>query len=273
MLKLILSTDKALEKLKSNSHKTFRDSIEKHWTVDKNGYVKSQSICWLFCWGKTKEVSKQNGANEAREFFNDLLGIPFDKFDNQIPHEWAQWARYTKVNIDSQLKAYLDKSFFQLIEESFYHSQGFQSSVKIRKAIEMYAMSKAQEYYQAKGYTVTDESTNSPYDLKCTKKSEVIYVEVKGTQTMGEQVILTPREVQFNKGEFSIKRKNQLFSPQNRPKMDLFVLSQIKISDEQNNIIASGGSARILHDWQIPSSQENNNGRIWAISYAYALPN
>jgi hypothetical protein len=33
--------------------------------------------------------------------------------------------------------------------------------------------------------------------LRCTKGIEVLHVEVKGTQTEGEEILLTPNEVAF----------------------------------------------------------------------------
>jgi len=36
-----------------------------------------------------------------------------------------------------------------------------------------------------------------PSDLRCTKGIEVLRVEVKGTQTEGEEILLTPNEVAF----------------------------------------------------------------------------
>jgi len=36
-----------------------------------------------------------------------------------------------------------------------------------------------------------------PYDLHCKRADEVLYIEVKGTQTDGEEILLTPNEVAF----------------------------------------------------------------------------
>lgn len=73
--------------------------------------------------------------------------------------------------------------------------QGFSVDPKIRLALERHAVDTAITHYKASGYDV--EERGKPYDLKCTKGAEVLHVEVKGTQTEGEEILLTPNEVNF----------------------------------------------------------------------------
>ena len=71
--------------------------------------------------------------------------------------------------------------------------QGFSSSSKTRKAIELASMDKAQEHYRSLGWNVEDVSSNHPYDLRCTMPAESeLHVEVKGTTGDGSSVLLTP---------------------------------------------------------------------------------
>jgi len=75
--------------------------------------------------------------------------------------------------------------------------QGFVTSPMIRKAIDAYAMRCAINHFQAAGYVVEDMSARNPFDLRCHNATEDIFVEVKGTQTPGQTVILTANEVGF----------------------------------------------------------------------------
>ena len=75
--------------------------------------------------------------------------------------------------------------------------QGYMRDVKKKNAVEGHAMYVAYEYYFNNGYEVEDCSglRNIGYDYKCIKGDEVIEVEVKGTQTKGDSVMLTSNEV------------------------------------------------------------------------------
>src|SRR5262249_29632608 len=73
--------------------------------------------------------------------------------------------------------------------------QGFSVSPEVRRAVERHAMQRAARHFRAEGFHV--EELGKPYDLHCTRGHEVLYVEVKGTTTNGEEVLLTPNEVDF----------------------------------------------------------------------------
>jgi len=85
------------------------------------------------------------------------------------------------------------------LEEELERKAGFQPNSKIRKAVELHAMQRAEFEFQKRGYKVKDVSAKKPYDLYCEKKGECKYVEVKGTQTQGFEIILTAGEVNFIK--------------------------------------------------------------------------
>jgi hypothetical protein len=104
MPNLRVSSQQALTILKTIPHNTCKDAIDNHWIVDNKGHVKPQSVCWLFCWGKTGMNSKR--AQEAsQQAFNDILNISFDEFDARVSHEWARWARYSEDDLEDQLSS------------------------------------------------------------------------------------------------------------------------------------------------------------------------
>jgi hypothetical protein len=73
--------------------------------------------------------------------------------------------------------------------------QGFKIDPKLRKEIEKYSVKKAITYYKQKGYSVKDVGAYKSFDLECTKRKKILRVEVKGTQTTGDSIILTRNEV------------------------------------------------------------------------------
>jgi len=83
------------------------------------------------------------------------------------------------------------------VEEEIERSAGFQPNSKIRKAVELHAMSRAEKEFKNRGYEVKDVSQRRPYDLLCRKSDELKYVEVKGTQSSGLDIVLTAGEVKF----------------------------------------------------------------------------
>jgi hypothetical protein len=111
MLKLKVSKEESLNQLRSIRHSKCQSAIENNWRVDDDGTVKTQSICWLFCWGKTG-LGSLDAASDARYVFDKIFNITFDFFDSRVPHEWARKARYLSydldnVGIDNELKTYL----------------------------------------------------------------------------------------------------------------------------------------------------------------------
>jgi Domain of unknown function (DUF3883)/EVE domain len=129
-------------------------------------------------------------------------------------------------------------------------SQGFQSDSAVRQAVEEYAMKRAESHFVSLGYSV--ERVGKPYDLRCSRGADVLYVEVKGTQTQGADILLTPNEVSF--------------ANTHRNEMALFVLHDVTISRVNGNIVPNGGIARIEPNWVIDVS------RLSSLGYSYVLP-
>ncbi len=131
--------------------------------------------------------------------------------------------------------------------------QGF-TSKEIRDAIESYAMSEAKRYLEEKGYSqIKDCSKGNPYDFKCMLGGDTYFVEVKGTQTSGDTVLVTANEA--NHATF------------NKNRAILFVVSSIEVKRGRNGQpVANGGTRRIISPWEITT------GTLEPVVYRYSLP-
>lgn len=120
----------------------------------------------------------------------------------------------------------------------------------VRRAIEQYAMAKAEEYYRAEGWQVDPSvATSEPYDLRCTRDSVELHVEVKGTQSEGHQIILTYNEVDH---------------ACNYSHVELFIVTRIAL-DESG--LPSGGEVHgPWRPWEI------DEGQLKVIAYVYTVP-
>jgi hypothetical protein len=56
-------------------------------------------------------------------------------------------------------------------------------------------MKRADRHFRNQGFAIENVSRSRSYDLECSKKNQVLHVEVKGTTTPGSQVLLTRNEV------------------------------------------------------------------------------
>lgn len=107
-------------------------------------------------------------------------------------------AKYSRENLLTSPQAEASSSIVERVEEEIERSAGFQLNSKVRKAVEMHAMKRAEIEFRKRGYEVEDVSQTQSYDLLCKKKDgETKYVEVKGTQGGGHEVVLTAGEVNF----------------------------------------------------------------------------
>jgi hypothetical protein len=136
-----------------------------------------------------------------------------------------------------------DEAVVEVVEQikSRDAGQGFLMSPSRRRAIEQRAVQLAKEHYIAKGYAV--KVLGKPYDLLCeADNGHAVYVEVKGTQLSGREVLLTPNEVTFARDH--------------KDQMALFVVSKIVVdSNDPEVVVASGGSQAIYEPWDIDSGE------------------
>jgi predicted RNA-binding protein with PUA-like domain len=126
-------------------------------------------------------------------------------------------------------------------DETFQQAlgQGFKVTPAVREAVERLAMDRAKSYFRSLSFDVADVSSMMPYDLRCERPNRRLFVEVKGTTTMGKEVLLTPREVDF-------ARKN-------KKHMALFVLHSIKLSRRRGRQVPYGGEQVVVKPWNVDS--------------------
>jgi len=114
--------------------------------------------------------------------------------------------------------------------------QGFLSDAKKKKAIEDRAMRVAEEFYEAKGWILTDSSSTHPYDFLAQRENDVIRIEVKGTMSGLGSVILTVNEVNNARSD--------------ECQTDLFVVHDIQIEKHKDKYESSGGRIFWIENWK-----------------------
>ncbi|HWW13207.1 MAG TPA: DUF3883 domain-containing protein [Candidatus Dormibacteraeota bacterium] len=127
--------------------------------------------------------------------------------------------------------------------------QGFFMPPKVRKAIEDHAVGIAKGHYEGQGYKV--EVQGKPFDLLCTRDDHQVFVEVKGTQTSGEEVLLTPNEVRFAR--------------ENKIEMVLFIVHSVSVDKNADPPHVYGGNIRVFEPWDI------DNGELEALGYTFKI--
>jgi hypothetical protein len=178
--------------------------------------------------------------------------IDKDYFDRILKKLAAGHAALPEGGIPGSGSTGVDEAVVEALEKSQAKGQGFVLDSKLRKALEDYAMEAAKRYFKALGYKCEDHSKTCHFDLRYSRGREVLYVEVKGTQTDGGEIILTPGEVAFarcHKGQ-----------------MTLFVLHSIRV-DAGNGGFGLGGSERhLIQPWDV------DRGKLVPVSYKYGVP-
>lgn len=142
-----------------------------------------------------------------------------------------------------------EKESAEAIEKAFARSkgQGFARTPKERRALEDHSMAAASKHFRHEGFEVEDVSDRRSYDLLCRRGSEELHVEVKGTTTTGEAIVLTNNEVKHAR------------SPRNA--CALFILHSIRLKGMK----ASGGKRRVLQPWRLKPKN------LTPVSYTYRL--
>lgn len=128
--------------------------------------------------------------------------------------------------------------------------QGISISPVLRRQIELHAMTAATSYFKDLGYNVEDVSSANPYDLLAVRGKSRLYIEVKGTQTAGDTILLTPGEVNFARS--------------NVKSMALFVLHSINVTEKHGEFTVSGGEHRLFKPWNL------NSGELIPVGYSYS---
>jgi Domain of unknown function (DUF3883) len=89
------------------------------------------------------------------------------------------------------------------------------------------AMAPAEAYFRSLGFDVEDVHAPRSYDLHCMRGDQTLRVEVKGTTTAGDGVLLTPREVAFARAH--------------RDQMGLYILHSVRLNGTPEAPVAHGG--------------------------------
>ncbi|MCP2270005.1 protein of unknown function (DUF3883) [Actinokineospora diospyrosa] len=118
-----------------------------------------------------------------------------------------------------------------------------------KTAVERQAMVLATEYLVALGWAVEDVGATHSYDIHATRPGEHLYVEVKGTTSNGDEVILTKNEVDL------MRRVH--------PHSMLIVIHDIHLDRTGTKPLASGGTRTVFHPWDVRDEQ------LTPMSYRY----
>lgn len=108
MVKLKVYPDEALVYLEGIDNNKIRRVLAANWHVDENGFVRAQSVLWLFCWAKTG-MGKQETAEEAQAVFDAIFPFAYNFMESRVEHEWARQKRYATGNIERDLEDKLAK--------------------------------------------------------------------------------------------------------------------------------------------------------------------
>lgn len=127
---------------------------------------------------------------------------------------------------------------------------GFRQSKEERDLIELHAIKVAEAYYGADGWKV--KSVGAPYDLELTRGAETRTVEVKGTTSRGEMVVLTEGEVKHH--------------TKAHPNNALVVVRGIVLDKSTSPPTVSGGVLFERQPWTISPDA------LRVISYQYIVP-
>lgn len=134
-------------------------------------------------------------------------------------------------------------------------TQGRQMNSIKRKAIEVHAEDIAESWLRNQGWHVKRIGAyRLGYDLLCTRGRQELHVEVKGTQTRGEEVILTRGEVEHVRGGRC------------EEKHALIVCSNIEIQLVEGAPKCSGGTILVLEPWDIVDE------KLTPQEYSYLVP-
>ncbi|MFG3618052.1 MrcB family domain-containing protein [Nocardia sp. NPDC047654] len=132
--------------------------------------------------------------------------------------------------------------------------QGFRLDTPAKLAIEKHAVKLATEHFKELGYKVEYTGDKQSYDLLATLEGfedDPLYVEVKGTASLGEQILLTRAEVEHH-----------LAHPNNA----LFLVHSILLDRTNGATIAYGGTPIVKQPWKI------DEAGLTVISYKYRIP-
>jgi Domain of unknown function (DUF3883) len=179
-----------------------------------------------------------------------LLGP--DAFGKANPLKWRFVVLDCELPGAGPTEAAGDEVVVEALERGLAKGQGFLLDSTLRKALEGHAMDAAKRFFKSRGFRWEDHSKNKPYDLRCSRGKVVLHVEVKGTQTDGREIILTPGEVEFGRSH--------------KGRMALFVLHSIQVSEGDDGFVLSGGERHLILRWSVDPRA------LKPVSFKYGVP-
>jgi hypothetical protein len=119
--------------------------------------------------------------------------------------------------------------------------QGFMQSASVRRAVERRAMDVAEFELTARGYTdFEDVSLTESFDFRCKRDGHEVHVEVKGTTSDGERVLLTRNEVAHAREWY--------------PDVVLVVVHGVAVNETTGKLTATGGTPKVFERWELLDS-------------------
>jgi hypothetical protein len=116
-------------------------------------------------------------------------------------------------------------------------AQGFGLSYAERQVVEIHAMRLARQHLKKVGWRVRDVSATRSYDFECRRDGEKLIVEVKGTTSTGDQIVITRNEV----------ATHRVHHPNNA----LVVVHSINLTRAPSGPRAEGGQLLVRSPWDI----------------------
>ncbi|MCM3487090.1 MrcB family domain-containing protein [Kocuria rosea] len=115
--------------------------------------------------------------------------------------------------------------------------QGFGLTKPEQQAVERRAVEVATAHYEAQGWKVQDVGDRESYDLRCKREGQRLFVEVKGTTSLGDSVLLTKNEVELHRSEY--------------PRNALAVVHSVILDPRGENPVAHGGELEVTSPWHL----------------------
>lgn len=118
--------------------------------------------------------------------------------------------------------------------------QGFGLTTEERKLVEMRAMMVAREWLSDNGFShVKDTSAKASFDYTAVKDGNEFVIEVKGTTSVGEMILITAAEIAAHRERY--------------PKNILIIVSKIELMDMRKRAIGGTIDARV--GWEVDSAR------------------
>ena len=93
--------------IQSVSNDEFQGAIKGNWIINEQGYVKAQSVLWLFCWAITG-MGSIDAAVEVQEVFDQVCPFTYNFFKTKVDHEGTRKTGMQAGDIKADIKRLLE---------------------------------------------------------------------------------------------------------------------------------------------------------------------